>query len=176
MSAEPFSYKIAVSDVAPAGRRYNVQADDEARRRLAAALAIPEISAFSAELEVKPMRGGAFAVRGSLSASIVQTDVVTLDPVAQDVTEAVDLTLVAAETARDAGRGQAAGGGEEPDTFSNGRIDLGAIMSEHLALGLDPYPRAPGTTFASYMEDDPAGDASPFAVLSGLKKPGGSPP
>ena len=173
MSAEPFSYKIAVSDVPHAGRRYQVEADAEARRRLAGALGIPEISALSAELEVRPMRSGAFAVRGSLSASVVQTDVVTLDPVAQDVTEAIDLTLVAAEMATNAGQ---PGAGEATDTFSNGRIDLGAIMSEHLALGLDPYPRAPGTNFASYVEDDQAGDASPFAVLASLKKPGGSRP
>jgi hypothetical protein len=173
MSAEPFSYKIAVSEVPQAGRRYNVEADLQARQRLAGSLGIPEIGALSAELEVRPMRSGAFAVRGSLSASVVQTDVVTLDPVAQDVTEAIDLTLVAAERPRDAGP---PGGGEEPDTFSNGRIDLGAIMSEHLALGLDPYPRAPGTNFASYVEDDPTGDASPFAVLAGLKKPGGFQP
>jgi uncharacterized metal-binding protein YceD (DUF177 family) len=173
MSAEPFSYKIAVSEVPQAGRRYNVEADEQARQRLAGALGIPEISAMSAELEVTPVRSGAFAVRGSLSASVVQTDVVTLDPVAQDVTEAIDVTLVAAERPRDAG---AAGGGEESDTFFNGRIDLGAIVKEHLALGLDPYPRAPDTNFASYVEDDPADDASPFAVLAGLKKPGGSQP
>ena len=173
MSAEPFSYKIAVSEVPQAGRRYNVEADLQARQRLAGSLGIPEIGALSAELEVRPMRSGAFAVRGSLSASVVQTDVVTLDPVAQDVTEAIDLTLVAAERPRDA---SPPGGGEEPDTFSNGRIDLGAIMSEHLALGLDPYPRAPDTNFASYVEDDPTGNASPFAVLAGLKKPGGFQP
>jgi hypothetical protein len=173
MSAEPFPYKIAVSEVPQAGRRYDVEADEAARQRLAGALGIPEISTLSAQLEVRPMRSGAFAVRGSLSASVVQTDVVTLDPVAQDVTEAIDLTLVAAERDRDA---VPPGGGEEPDTFSNGRIDLGAIMSEYLALGLDPYPRAPGTNFASYVEDDPAGDVSPFAVLASLKKPGGSRP
>ena len=176
MNAEPFSYKIAVSDVPHAGRRYDVEADEEARRRLAGALGIPEIGALSAELEVRPVHSGAFVVRGLLSASVIQTDVVTLDPVAQDLTEAIDLTLVAAETARDPGRGAAPGGGEEPDTFSNGRIDLGAIVSEYLALGLDPYPRAPGTNFATYVEDDTAGDASPFAVLAGLKKPGGSRP
>jgi uncharacterized metal-binding protein YceD (DUF177 family) len=173
MSAEPFSYKVAVSEIPHAGRHYSVEADEQARQRLAEALGIQQVSALSAELEVRPMREGAFAVRGSLSASVVQTDVVTLDALAQDVTEAIDLTLIAAERAGDAGR---MGGGEEPDTFSNGRIDLGAIISEYLALGLDPYPRAPGTNFASYVEDDPAGDASPFAVLAGLKKPGGSPP
>src|SRR5688572_20455611 len=140
MSAEPFSYKIAVSEVPHAGRRYHVEADEQARQRVAGALGIPEISALSAELEIRPMRSGAFAVRGSLSASVVQTDVVTLDPVAQDVTEGIDLTLVAAEPARGAGRDPAPGGGE--DAFSNGRIDLGAIVSEYLALGLDPYPRA----------------------------------
>ena len=56
-----------------------------------------------------------------------------------------------------------------PDVYRDGRIDLGAIVAEHLALGLDPYPRSPGVAFDGHIEDDPAADPSPFAALAALK-------
>ena len=37
----------------------------------------------------------------------------------------------------------------------NGRIDLGQLAAEFLALGLDPYPRKPGVEFAPVVEDFP---------------------
>ena len=36
---------------------------------------------------------------------------------------------------------------EPPDEIVNGKIDLGAVAAEFLALGLDPYPRKPGVDF-----------------------------
>jgi len=47
-------------------------------------------------------------------------------------------------------------------------VDLGAIATEFLILGLDPYPRKPDVVF----ETPPAGDepAHLFAALAGLKK------
>ena len=50
-------------------------------------------------------------------------------------------------------------------------VDLGAVASEFLLLGIDPYPRKPGVKF----EPPPrAGDAAahPFAALEALKKGG----
>jgi hypothetical protein len=48
-------------------------------------------------------------------------------------------------------------------------VDLGAIASEFLILGIDPYPRKPGVVFEPNLERE-AG-ASPFAALAALKKP-----
>ena len=52
---------------------------------------------------------------------------------------------------------------DTPDPLVGGAIDLGAIASEFLTLGIDPYPRSPG---ASFSEPEPAPEApGPFAVL-----------
>jgi hypothetical protein len=59
---------------------------------------------------------------------------------------------------------------DPPDPIVNGRIDLGALASEFLALGLDPYPRKPGVEFKSLTEDADDARPSPFAVLGKLKK------
>ena len=58
---------------------------------------------------------------------------------------------------------------DPPEPIVGGRIDIGALASEFLALGLDPYPRKPDAQFDPVIED--AGDKpSPFAALAGLKK------
>ena len=53
-----------------------------------------------------------------------------------------------------------------PDPIVNGRIDIGAVTAEFLALGLDPYPRKPEVDFA-YQED--SGRENPFAALARIK-------
>jgi hypothetical protein len=173
-----FSYAVPAKDIPAAGRRYRIEADAEARRRVAEALGVLEIAALAADLEVRPVRGSAYSVRGSLTASIVQTDVVTLDPVRQDVSEQFEVTLMRAEDVEQHAKGKDAlvdaAETEGPDLYRNGRIDLGVIVSEHLALGLDPYPRGPGVDFPGHIEDDPSKDPSPFAALAKLKDRGGS--
>ena len=174
MNSEPFSFSVVANDIPAEGRRFHLQADPEERSRLAEALGIPEVASLSADMELRPIAGQSFAVRGTLSASVVQTDVVTLDPVKQQVTEEVDLTLVKADATWPGLKpGELVDSSEPdgPDLYHNGRIDLGVIVAEHLALGLDPYPRAPGVAFPGYVEDDPAADPSPFAALAKLARP-----
>jgi hypothetical protein len=116
-------------------------------------------------------------VTGSVSAVVRQTCVVTLEPLDNDVEEQVDLVfrppLVTAATADltallDA-PGEAAAG---PEPLVDGTLDLGAIATEFLVLGIDPYPRKPGAVFAPAEPTD-AGD-NPFAALTTLSKAGGT--
>lgn len=76
-----------------------------------------------------------------------------------------------AEAARKAAPAPAAleeeGDEDPPDLIVDGRIDLGALAAEFLALGLDPYPRKPGAAFEPGEEE--AGRDSPFAALARLR-------
>jgi hypothetical protein len=47
-------------------------------------------------------------------------------------------------------------------------VDLGALATEFLILGLDPYPRKAGAVFQPPAPAQP--DESPFAALAKLKK------
>jgi hypothetical protein len=47
-------------------------------------------------------------------------------------------------------------------------LDLGAIATEFLLLGMDPYPRKAGAEFAPVKADDAS--VKPFAALEALKK------
>jgi hypothetical protein len=169
MTSGSLSLSVRADEIPAGGRHFRVEANAAERVALAQDLGIPEVAALTAQLEVRPLGAGAYSVRGTLAAAVVQTDVVTLEPVPQTVSEAIDLTLVAAEGVA----GVAPSGPAEsdvPDVFHGGRIALGALAREHLALGLDPYPRAPGVEFPGHIEDDSAADASPLAALAKLKK------
>ena len=48
-------------------------------------------------------------------------------------------------------------------------VDLGAIATEFLLLGIDPYPRKPGVVFEA-LADDEYDTAQPFSALAALKK------
>lgn len=174
--SEAFSHLVPVSAIPAAGRHFRLEAGAGERRQLAEAMEIADIESLVAELDVRPAGVRDFAVTGAVKAVVIQTDVVTLDPVRQELEEAVHLTLRPAEAAaREPGPADIEGEGEteDPDLYHNGRLDLGRIVSEHLALGLDPYPRSPGTVFEGYTEDRPAAIESPFAKLATLKKDGG---
>ena len=55
----------------------------------------------------------------------------------------------------------------DADPIEDGRIDLGELVAETMAIELDPYPRKPGAGFADIIED--AEKPSPFSALSKLK-------
>ena len=170
----PLTRRLQVAEIPPEGVLVSVRTIARERRALADDLGILAILRLEARLEVSPWRRSGVRVVGELEADVEQRCVVTLDPVAQKVREPIDLTF---RPAGDAPRQPVAGevydplAADPPETFSGGVIDLGALVAEHLALALDPYPRKPGAVFEPLDETGesvPAGD-SPFAVLSRLK-------
>ncbi|HEX2257609.1 MAG TPA: DUF177 domain-containing protein [Afifellaceae bacterium] len=171
MAESPLSHTVLARDIGPGGRTEHVAADAEERAALAGIFGIPEVRAVAAEFELRPASGGAFRIRGVLDADVVQTCVVTLAPVEQHVHDEIDVTLVPGETA---GNGETVLidplAEDAPEIFHRGRIDLGAVVAEHLALALDPYPRAPGVEFEPHIEDEPADRVSPFAALQRLRQ------
>lgn len=176
-NASPFSFAVALGQIPARGKHFLIEPDESARRAIADALRIVEIGELSAELQVTPAGADAYSVRGPLSAAVVQTDVVTLDPVHQEVRESIDLTLVPAEAAATGTFGVTQSLAdldvpEDRDVYRDGKIDLGEIVIEHLALGLDPYPRSPGVEFPGHEEGTGELKASPFAALATLKRDG----
>jgi uncharacterized metal-binding protein YceD (DUF177 family) len=116
-------------------------------------------------------RGGAgVRVTGQVSARVGQTCVVTLEPIENGLEEQVDLMFSLASTG--ASQTDTKDGDEPPEPLVDGKLDLGAIATEFLLLGIDPYPRKAGVEFAPVIADD--GSAKPFAALEALKKRLGS--
>jgi hypothetical protein len=108
-------------------------------------------------------------VVGTVSARVRQTCVVTLDPVENEIAEPIDLVFVPASAlgtlAHEVNLGAEAV--EPPEALIDGVVDLGAVATEFLMLGIDPYPRKPGAVFEAPHSAD-AG-SRPFAALETLR-------
>ena len=58
---------------------------------------------------------------------------------------------------------------DPPEPVVDGGVDIGEVVTEHLALALDPYPRREGARMRVGDWAGSEGDSSPFAVLKSLK-------
>jgi hypothetical protein len=172
VSGRPFSHLVRVERLPPGGKHFRVEARESERSAIAEALGIVGVAALAVDVDIRPLAGASIGVRGTVTASVVQTDVVTIEPLAQEMVEEIDVALSPAEaTGRRREKAVTdAEPAEERDVYHNGQVDLGAIAVEHLAIGLDPYPRAAGVEFPGYIEDDPTAASSPFAALQRLKR------
>lgn len=170
---------MPVADLPETGRRIDLAADEAARAAIAEAAGVRAIDRLEAAFELIPEGRGAVHVTGRVLATVGQLCVVTLEPLQSEVDEAFDLLFrppaEASNTKKGARRtpagegGLAAGTDDPPEVIQSGVIDLGAVATEFLILGIDRYPRKPGIAFEPPAEEaDPA--AHPFAALAALKK------
>ncbi len=166
---------VAVEDVGEDGSHFELVANAEVRAALAKLAGLRDLPRFAASFDVTRLGAGLHVV-GRVSATVGQSCVVTLEPLVSEVDETIDLVfapqpLAAAtgeSTVADDGPGQ--DGADAPEPLLDGRVDLGALASEFLILGLDPYPRKPGVIFEPPQDVTP--QDGPFAALAGLKKGG----
>ncbi len=125
------------------------------------------------------LHGGAGRIRlnGELKAKVIQTCVVSLEPVEAAIQAPVEAEfwpsdMLAAYEANAEDQAVTALL-DWPEPISEGRIDLGPILYETLATSLDPYPRKEGAKFEwPESKAEPGGEAaaSPFAALEALKR------
>lgn len=166
----PFSHPLRVADIPPDGRTVAIESNGTQRQSLARLLDIPGISSLRAEFDISADRRGRVAVRGRVHAEVTRICVVTLEEIPETIDEQVatvffpGLESETDEIVVDPQR-------DDLEPYEGGIIDLGVLAAEHLALGLDPYPRRPDVAFEGREEMSDA-EASPFAALSALR-PGG---
>jgi len=166
-----WSVPVAVADVPETGLRVALAADERTRDCVAKLADLRALPRFEATFGLARHGRGGLHLVGTLSATVGQTCVLTLDPIENEIEENIDLVFAPATASMADGSGSV----EEvsldgPEPLSGGAIDLGAIVTEFLILALDPYPRKPGAVFEP---PDVADDSDrPFAALAALKKRG----
>ncbi|MFH5923799.1 YceD family protein [Roseomonas xinghualingensis] len=150
--------------VGPKGRTEQLEATPEERAILADRLGLIALDALSARLELVPAPGGVIRARGMLRAAVVQSCVVTLEPVPQTIEAPIDWRILppGEEPAEDLDDGP-----DEIESEPDGSIELGEALAQDLALALDPYPRSPGAEIPAEAID---AAGSPFDALRALKK------
>lgn len=171
MTTYPISRIVKRDDVPEGGLEIAIDATPDERAAMAGVFGIPAVESLSGRLSVTPWRGRGLAVKGEVEARVVQTCVVTTDPVHNLVHEDVEVYFAPKRGRRTAD--QTAPNAEVPDAdmedLVDERIDVGGLAAEHIALGLEPYPRKPGVEFESGRPTENDREESPFAVLSALR-------
>jgi uncharacterized metal-binding protein YceD (DUF177 family) len=169
----PWSMPVDVEDIPDTGLHVEIDAPEAVRAALRALASLRELPHLSAVFDLA-RRGAGVRITGQVSARVGQTCVITLEPVESDLEESVDLVFAPAlaESAKAETVDLGIQDEDSPEPLVGGRLDLGAIATELLLLGIDPYPRKAGAEFAPIKADD--GRARPFAALEALKKRLGS--
>ena len=166
----PLSRPVAIADIPERGLEIRFEASAEERAAVAAWLDAPAVESLTADYTVL-RRGSQVRLDGRVAARLVRICGVTLEPFTETVEEPVAMRFsehASPDGVAEASVSHDAAEEDLPDPIVNGRIDIGAVTAEFLALGLDPYPRKPGVDFA-YAED--AARDNPFAALAALKPP-----
>jgi len=169
----PWPVPVAMEDIsAETGQHFDLVADATTRAAVARIAGLRELPRLQASFEVSRRGAGGLHVAGLVSATVGQNCVVTLEPLANEIEETIDLDFVsrqapAPQPRETEGQPRAVKWGD-PEPLIGGVVDLGALATEFLILGLDPYPRKPGAVFEPPQECKP--DESPFAALAKLTK------
>jgi hypothetical protein len=177
---------IAIDRIGTGWRTQVIETSADERAALAARFELLELPRLSAEVRLRRARAGRYVeIDGTLRAAVVQTCVVTLEPVAASVEERFALLLGPIGGANEAAAGtEAIVDLDEPEPLEGDAIDVGELVAQQLSLALDPYPRAPDAPAPDSLAPDsltpeafgdpaaagePRGDVpeSPFAVLRG---------
>jgi hypothetical protein len=160
---------VVVASVPETGRRFDLVADDATREAIAKAAGLAALPRLEAGFDLTRQGSGGLRVVGRISADVVQNCVVTLEPIESQIDEPVDLVFLPnVEPKTDAVDLEALEASDPPEAIRDSVIDLGAVATEFLLLGLDPYPRKPGAVFDAPPAGDPT--SQPFAGLAALKK------
>jgi uncharacterized metal-binding protein YceD (DUF177 family) len=155
LHAQPATYKIA--------------AKEEERAALARRFGLISLDRLEAEITLE-RTGGEVRLDGAFEADLVQSCIVTLDPVPAKVGERFTI-LYRPDIDEDEADRLALDEPDEPlvEPLVGDAIDIGETVAQQLAVAMDPYPRAAGV---EAVEIEFAGDPadSPFGKLAAFKK------
>jgi hypothetical protein len=172
-------FAVAREDIAETGQHFDLVADAAVGAAVARLAGLRHVPRLEANFDVTRHGSDGLRVVGRVSATVEQTCVVTLERLTNEVEEDIDLVFLPPPLAkpqpdpfetsgRTSQQAWSIEGQSEPEPLIGGVVDLGALATEFLFLGLDPYPRKPGAEFQRQQDVGP--QQGPFSVLAQLTK------
>jgi hypothetical protein len=172
MSA-PLAWSHRVSGIPDGGLHIARAASAAERAVLAEALEVVSCEEARAKYVITTLGRGRYRMAGEVAARLTQNCVVTLEPLATQVAEALDVEFWPADAVPGALHTEAEVLGlPDIEPIEHGVIDAGRVVFETLVAGVDPYPRKEGASLAWHEQagSPGAGAAGPFGKLKALKK------
>ncbi|HWW57313.1 MAG TPA: DUF177 domain-containing protein [Sphingopyxis sp.] len=169
-SAPEFPLVVTLADAAH-GRDISVEADVEARSRIAERLGLAALDRFAVTAAIRAVAGG-IAAKGEVRADVVQHCAATDLPVPAKLTEPFDLRFLRDIDAPVSEDEEIEISSDDLDLLplEGDRIDLGEAAVQTLSLALDPFPRHPDAdrilAEKGVLSEEAAG---PFAALAKLR-------
>ena len=139
-SAPEFARIVDVPRAVGRQSTHAIAANEQERAALAGRFALLSLDRLEAEVRLEGLERGFVRLTASLTAEVVQSCVVTLEPVPCRIADDFTVLYGAAEAARDI---LLDGEAEPVEPLEGGRIDIGEAVAQELSLALDPFPRAP---------------------------------
>jgi uncharacterized metal-binding protein YceD (DUF177 family) len=166
-----FSRPVEAASVSARTTERRIEATAEERAALADVLDLQAIGRLVATLQLRRLASGLVEVKGELESEVVQTCVVTLEPVPAQIRESFRLTFGDAEPEPLLSEIDISfDDSDPPEPIEDGKIDLGALVAEQLSLALDPYPRKEGAAIPQEFTPKEA-DITDLAEAAGKRKP-----
>lgn len=167
-AANEFSRTFLVDPLPEGGLDFDLVANAGECAAVARRLELLALDRLEAQgrIEAGPARRG-IVVEGRLRAAVTQRCVVTLEPVPQAIDTGFRRLLVADLDESD-DEIEIDPLADLPEPLGSSLVDVGELVTEELALALDPYPRAPGVPEVAV--EVPADEATgAFAALARLR-------
>jgi uncharacterized metal-binding protein YceD (DUF177 family) len=176
VAKDPWRAPVVAAQIPETGLAVDIEAGAAQRTAIAEIAGLRGITSAHAQFELKLQRDGRVHVAGRLQARIGQTCVVTLEPIENEIDEAISLIFAPPEQVKefadfvDQAEDDEAEVPEPPEPIEGGVIDLGRLATDVLYLAIDPYPRKPGAVFEPHVAA-PDPEDHPFAALKALQLP-----
>lgn len=118
-------------------------------------LGVDKVKSLTANIDITPWGGNGFSISADVNVSLVQTCVVTLDPLHSDINMTFVRHFVPQENSRNVAPDIVDGEmildpleDDLPDVLEGNSLNLWEVILEELNLEIDPYPRTP-----DFMDD-----------------------
>lgn len=178
--AEPtpeFSRVVTIDSLGEVGRTVSMLANDGEREAVRQRLGLESIGSLSGTALVRKAGRGRYRVDIDFRADVLQSCVVTLEPVASVVSDSGVVWFQKQRGPVEEPELLDPDAPDPPEPLVDDRIDVGELVVQHLALALDPYPRAEGAKLEDVLPADDELDEdvgavevdNAFAALARLK-------
>ncbi|WP_332060919.1 YceD family protein [Bartonella sp. CB74] len=172
------AYPISVRSLPAKGIRVHICANQRECANLAKNHDLVKVKSCEGEFHIFPSKKRGVRVKGILRAHIIQSCVITLEPLENTLYEKIEVVFVPENSnlmkpkiSDDTGElFLDAEGLDVPEVFYDDKIDIGAVMEEFFELSIDHYPRKKGISMSVIeSSDEIEKKISPFSILKDWK-------